>query len=250
MKFDGKKFAEEIIAKLPKKEAKLAIFLDSNNISGAKYVEKKIEAGKQLGVEFLIYTSPQPSPKLGEGDPAKLEGEVLRLNNDPTVTGIMIQLPFPNSQELINLIDPEKDVDGLREGSLYLPAAVLAVQKVLSAQCSVLRDKKICVVGARGFVGRKLMQVYPNAVGMDKEDFDPEKIKDFDVVISATGQAGLIKEVKTGAICVDLGFPKGDFSPEVALKASFFTPVPGGVGPVTVACLFENLFCQNVPVKK
>ena len=60
MKFDGKKFAEEIISKLPKKKAKLAIFLDSNNISGAKYVEKKIEAGKQLGVEFLIYTHPSP----------------------------------------------------------------------------------------------------------------------------------------------------------------------------------------------
>ncbi|MEK7198960.1 MAG: hypothetical protein AAB212_03445 [Bacteroidota bacterium] len=76
---------------------------------------------------------------------------------------------------------------------------------------------------------------------MDKEDFDPSTLLRADVIISATGQAGLIKAVKDGAICIDLGFPKGDFDPELAQKASFFTPVPGGVGPVTVACLFENL---------
>ena len=78
--------------------------------------------------------------------------------------------------------------------------------------------------------------------GMDKENFDPEKIKEFDVIISVTGQPGLIKEVKEDAVCIDLGFPRGDFDPECNRRASFFTPVPGGVGPVTVACLFENLF--------
>ena len=78
---------------------------------------------------------------------------------------------------------------------------------------------------------------------MDKDDFDPSTLLRADVVISATGQAGIIKPdmIKEGVIAIDVGYPKGDFDPEVAKKASFFTPVPGGVGPVTVAMLFANL---------
>jgi methylenetetrahydrofolate dehydrogenase (NADP+)/methenyltetrahydrofolate cyclohydrolase len=226
MIFDGKAFAEEIISKLPHKtclpagrKPKLAIFLDPNNVSGAKYVERKMKLAIRLGVEVVMN---------------KIDGDE---------TGIMVQLPHPNAKELIAQIPPEKDVDGLKEDSKFLPAAVHAVQTVLSAKCQVL-GKTICIVGSKGFIGRKLMKVLGirySVFGMDKEDFDPEKIKEFDIVISATGQEGLIKDIKAGAVCIDLGFPKGDFDPKVAEKASFFTPVPGGVGPVTVACLFENL---------
>jgi len=232
MIFDGKEFAEEIIAKLPRKKAKLAIFLSDDNVSGARYVKIKTEVAKRLNVEFSIFNLQFSN---------NFQDLIFKLNNDPEITGIMIQLPFPNSEELIKLINPKKDVDGLREDSLYLPAVVRAVQKVLSTQCSVLRDKMICVVGSKGFVGKNLIKFYPNAVGMDKEDYDANRIKDFDIIISATGNPGLIKEIKEGAMCIDLGFPKGDFDPSIALRASFFTPVPGGIGPVTVAMLFANL---------
>lgn len=219
MTFDGKKFAEEIISKLPKKKAKLAIFLDPENVSGAKYVQKKMEMARRLGVEVVVNRT--------DGDE----------------NGIMVQMPHPDAENLIAQIPPEKDVDGLREDSPYQPAVVRAVISVLSAQCSVLWDKKICVIGCNGFVGRKLMQAFPDAVGMDKEDFDPERSRRADVVISCTGRAGLIKPdmVKDGVVAIDIGYPKGDFDPEVAKKASFFTPVPGGVGPVTVVMLFANL---------
>ena len=237
MVFDGKKFAEGIIAKLPKKKAKLAIFLDPDNVSGAKYVEKKIQLAERLGVELKILNSKSEISN---------KSQIQNLNQDPGITGIMIQLPFPNSQELINLIDPKKDVDGLRNDSPYLPAVVRAVKEVLLSLQEDLLQKKMVVVGCKGFVGQKLLKVLGfrfQVLGMDKDDFDPEKIKSADVIISTTGQAGLIKSkmVKPGVIAIDVGYPKGDFDPQVAAKASFFTPVPGGVGPVTVVMLFQNL---------
>ncbi len=225
MIFDGKKFAEEIIAKLPKKKAKLAIFLDQKNASGAKYVQKKIELAKRLGVEIVMN---------------KVDG---------SEDGIMVQLPHLDAENLIAKIPPEKDVDGLREDSLYQPAVVRAVCEILghSLKDYPFWSKRIILVGAKGFVGRRLMRGLPNAIGMDKDDFDPSALLGADVVISATGQAGIIKPemVKEGVIAIDVGYPRGDFDPEVAQKASFFTPVPGGVGPVTVACLFANLLGVN-----
>lgn len=173
---------------------------------------------------------------------ANIKSQIEKLNKDETVTGIMIQLPLGFGildLDIASGIACEKDVDGLRKDSPFLPAAVLAVKKILTQTGS------ICIVGSKGFIGRKLMQIYPNAIGMDKENFDSEKIKEFDIVISATGQEGLIKDIKEGAVCIDLGFPRGDFSPECNRRASFFTPVPGGVGPITVACLFENLLLQS-----
>ncbi len=219
MKFDGKKFAEEIIAKLPKRKTKLAIFLDPENASGAKYVQKKIELAKRLGVEIVMN----------------------RIDGDED--GIMVQLPHPNAKELISQIPPEKDVDGLKEDSLYLPAVVRAVKEVLLGLQEDLLQKKIVVVGEKGFVGRKLMQVFPDAVGMDKDDFDIEKLKTADIIISATGQKDLIDSdmVRDGFIAIDVGYPDAEFTPSALAKASFYTPVPGGVGPVTVAMLFANL---------
>ena len=108
MIFDGKKFAEEIIAKLPRRKAKLAIFLDPENASGAKYVQKKIELAKRLGVEIVMN---------------KVDG---------SEDGIMVQLPHPDAEKLIAKIPPEKDVDGLREDSLYQPAVVRAVREILN----------------------------------------------------------------------------------------------------------------------
>lgn len=243
MVFDGKKFAEEIISKLPKKHAKLAIFLDSSNISGAKYVERKIAVAERLGVEVEVTMTNSQIPM--NIQVTNIKSQIDKLNNDETVTGIMIQLPLGFGHldlDIASGIAREKDVDGLREDSKFLPAAVRAVREILRSNIQDLGS--ICVVGSKGFIGRKLMQIYPSATGMDKENFDPEKIKEFDVIISVTGQPGLIKEVKEDAVCIDLGFPRGDFDPSTALRASFFTPVPGGVGPVTVACLFENLLSQ------
>ena len=139
MKFDGKKFAEEIIAKLPRRKAKLAIFLDPGNVSGARYVRKKIELAERLGVEIVMN---------------KIDG---------SEDGIMVQLPHPRAKELIANIPPKKDVDGLREDSSFMPAVVRAVVAILNEAQRTRRDLvRLAVVGSRGFVGRKLMKVLGN----------------------------------------------------------------------------------------
>lgn len=239
MIFDGKAFAQDLISKLPHKKAKLAIFLSEDNISGARYVKIKTEVAKRLGVEVEVTMTNSQIPM--NIQVSNFKSQIEKLNNDESVTGIMIQLPFPNSEELIKLIDPEKDVDGLRNDSLFLPAVVLAVKKILESRIQHLGS--MCIVGSKGFVGKNLMKLYPSAIGMDKEDFNPEILRTADVVISAVGSPSLITcdMVKSGVIIIDVGFPHGDVEEKVREKASFFTPVPGGIGPVTVVCLFENL---------
>lgn len=209
---------------MPKKKAKLAIFLDPSNVSGAKYVEKKVEAGKRLGVEIVMN---------------KIDGDE---------DGIVVQLPHPRAKELIANIPPEKDVDGLREDSPFVPAVVRAVVEILgySSKGLTLQGltlQRVAVVGAKGFVGRRLMRVLPNAMGMDKDDFSSEKLKTADIIISTTGQKEIIdgSMVKDGFVAIDVGYPDPEFTPDALAKASFYTPVPGGVGPVTVAMLFKNL---------
>lgn len=231
MVFDGRKFASDLEKSTAKcitslsKSLKLASIYDQASPGAVRYTEIKERKAKELGVEFEKYN---------EIDAGLIE----KLNRDPGVNGIMIQLPFANSEELIKLIGPKKDVDGLREDSPYKAAVVRAVREIVGEV-----EGRVVVVGSKGFVGRKLMQEFPTAVGMDKDDFDPSALLRADVVISATGQAGLIKPemVKDGVVAIDLGYPRGDFDPSTALRASLFTPVPGGVGPVTVAMLYKNL---------
>lgn len=216
--FAGNKFARGVIAKLPKRKAKLAIFLDSGNISGAKYVAKKMQLARRLGVEIAMN---------------KVDG---------SEDGIIVQLPHPDAKELISQIPPEKDVDGLRDGSPFKPAVVRAVLAILTEAKRIgFNPIRLAVVGGKGFVGSRLVKEL-NCSGFDI-GVDLHQLKDFDAVISCTGQPGLVKPemVKAGVVVIDVGYPQGDFDPKVAEKASFFTPVPGGIGPVTVAMLFANL---------
>jgi methylenetetrahydrofolate dehydrogenase (NADP+)/methenyltetrahydrofolate cyclohydrolase len=183
------------------------------------------------------------------------------LNLDNTVYGIMIQMPLPVSldekhDQIVNLINPEKDVDGLREDSSFLHPTSKAVIDILheaeknSEVSQYVKDSplRIVVVGATGMVGKPLVKEL-NEEGYDviecntkTKDLGAETVKG-DVVISATGIQSLIKGdmVKENSILIDVGSPKGDFSPVALDKSAFYTPVPGGVGPVTIACLLENL---------
>lgn len=237
--FDGRGYAKEIEEQLIDevksfvekhgRRPKLVTVMDSNNLSSVAYTKVKEKFAERIGVEFEVFEEP----------------EIEKWNKDKTVDGIMIQLPYPNSQFLIDIIDINKDVDGLREDSLFLPATVCAVVEIVKV-AGVKEADKIVVVGNRGEVGKRLEKVL-RANGMDKEDFDSSALLGAHVAISCTGVAGLIKSdmVREGVVAIDVGYPKGDFDPGVAEKASFFTPVPGGVGPVTVAMLFKNLINAN-----
>lgn len=264
--FDGRGYARKLTEELKAKIAsngrklKLVTILNPEDRGSVVYTNLKAKKAEELGIEFQKY-------QFSIYNFRAISNLIDELNNDRTVDGIMIQLPFGGDQEkeLINLIDPKKDVDGLREDSLHIPATVRAVLEILAESLKLLvvsGKLSVVVVGAKGEVGRGLIKrllvigcklsvdskTYELEVeGMGREDFDEEKIKAADVVISCTGQVGLIRPdmVKEGVIVIDVGYPGGDFAPEVKERTAFYTPVPGGVGPVTVVMLFANLVKIN-----
>lgn len=185
-----------------------------------------------------------------------------KLNNDNSVNGIMIQLPLPkrfsvsDKKKLINTIDSKKDVDGMRDDSRYLTPAVKAVLEAMKeaeihTRQPMAKDTPytVAVVGAKGFIGKKLVKVLEEmgyqVEGVDVETKDLKlKTDKADILISATGRKGIIKKdmVKQDSVVIDVGAPYGDVQfKEVSTKASFITPVPGGIGPVTISFLLTNL---------
>jgi len=244
--FDGKKLAFEITKELEMKVAglnkkkgrrlKLVTIYNPDHEPSRVYSNIKQKKAEEIGVEF-------EKVPVGGMTVEQISRIIGKLNLDLSVDGVMVQLPLgtANDKELIDQIDPKKDVDGLRANSVIVPATVRAVLKILG-ELSEQNNSKVLVVGNLGLVGARLQKEL-GCEGMDKHNFDSEKIKSFYVVIGCTGEAGLIKAemVKQGVVAIDVGYPVGDFEPDVADSASFLTPVPGGVGPVTVAMLFANL---------
>jgi methylenetetrahydrofolate dehydrogenase (NADP+)/methenyltetrahydrofolate cyclohydrolase len=176
--------------------------------------------------------------------------EINKANTDDSISGILVQLPIKGidreeTDNILATINPSKDIDGLNPKSSFVPAVVAAVETVLE-KINLSREKSVAVVGFAGQTGSRLydrlLEIGYVVSGFDLGD-DLNGLIDFDVVISCTGVIGLVKPemVKGGFVGIDLGYPKGDISVEAANKASFITPVPGGVGPLTIVSLFENL---------
>lgn len=250
MIFDGKGEAEKIRLELMasgklKGKSLLIISCEAGSSFAGQtrestYVRLKREMGERLGVAVK-------TQKLKNSRQIK---EKLESKEIEEYDGILVQLPVfgadrEETQEILDLIPKEKDVDGLNRSSGFRPAAVLAVFHCLE-KAGVEKGRRIGIVGSEGMVGSRLMRNLLEAgyscLGFDKGD-DLSGLLVCDTIISAVGICGLIKPemVREGVVAIDLGFPKGDFDPDVETKASFFTPVPGGVGPLTVISLFENL---------
>ncbi len=172
----------------------------------------------------------------------------------------MVQMPLPvelqkYKTEIIYKIKVDKDVDGMRQDSEFLHPTSKAVMEIINiAQKYLGKKKRVCVVGSKGMVGapltKELKKEGYTVTEIGSKTLDVTKfIKSAEIVISATGKPGIIKPnmVTNGVIIIDVGSPHGDVEPEVVKKASFFTPVPGGVGPVTISCLLDNLLqaCQK-----
>jgi methylenetetrahydrofolate dehydrogenase (NADP+)/methenyltetrahydrofolate cyclohydrolase len=205
------------------------------------YVRLKREMGERLGVKVMVRFVVNT---------VQLKEEIRMVNEDKTVDGILVQLPIKGAEKeevekILGMIEPKKDIDGLNPISGFVPAVVLAVEKVME-KFSVDKKQEIAVVGALGQVGRRLTErlrlLGYNVGGFDIMD-DLSKLKMYDVIIGSTGVGGLITKdmVKEGFVGIDLGYPKGDFSKEAWEKASKITPVPGGVGPLTIVSLYMNL---------
>lgn len=229
----------------------LATLLIGSDPASILYTNMKKKFIESLGCQVDIYNLTE-NVKLED-----LKLLIKTLNEDETVHGIMIQMPLPEMLKdfrlkILDLISKEKDVDGLQEDSKFLHPTSKAVMEVLAL--AIYETKidviTVCIVGNRGMVGKPLVKEFKKLgyiVLEANSDTDIETLQGLtlqaDAIVSTTGKMNLItpEMVKEDAIVIDVGSPHGDVMSSVANKASFFTPVPGGVGPVTITCLAENL---------
>ena len=230
---------------------KLAIILIGNNEASNIYVKKKKELCESVGIEceILAYNT------ITEEELIKI---IDKLNKDETVTGIMIELPLPkqfDNERIINLIDPNKDVDGLVTNNLVIPCTALAVLTILDYYSINLINKKVILIGYSALIGKPLEKYFlKNNISVDVCNTKTLDLKEHtikgDIIITATGVYNLLKEdmIKDGTVVIDCGIIKkdnklyGDSDFEnIKNKTSLITPVPNGVGPVTTAMVIKNL---------
>jgi len=259
--FDGRRFAAEKEISLQNRVLglkargvypKLASIIVGEDPASVLYVNLKKKAAERIGAELDIYRIPEK---------VKLDDLILlidTLNTDKTVQGIMIQLPLPgeisnHKSQITNSIAPAKDVDGLRSDSIFLHPTSKAVMDILrlALKARPLKQEglRVVVIGATGMVGTPLVkelkiQGYKVIECDTKTPTLKGETLQGDIVISCAGVPNLIMDdmVKPGAIVIDVGSPRGDVDFDLVVKiASFITPVPGGVGPVTISSLLENL---------
>ena len=235
---------------------KLVIFYSSKSPVTETYMRLKENYGADILVEV----------ERREVEISKLKEEIQKANIDEDIHGIIVQLPLENkngeklskneTEAILSEISKEKDVDGLNGGN-FIPATAQAINWLLAGYNISLENKKIAVVGQGKLVGAPLSKMFEDS-GVDVSKFDElnssdmkEKLKDFDVVITAVGKPGLITSemLKNKAVVVDAGTAsengkiKGDVEDSVReLREDLTTtPIKGGVGPLTVASLIDNV---------
>ena len=240
---------------------KLAVVLVGDDPASLTYIRQKEKVARQTGVDFELYKFGQDVTK------KELVGSLKQIQKNKAVSGLIIQLPIPERlycPEVLNAIKPQVDVDFLSEPSLGkilmgtneieppTPGSILTILRDLNID---LNGKDITIVGMGTLVGKPLSMLLEHAgasiITCNSQTKDiPGKCRQADIVISCVGKKDLIRGdmVKNGAIVIDAGFSYvggksyGDINfAEVSQKASFVTPTPGGVGPVTVALLISNV---------
>lgn len=254
---------------------RLAVVQVGSHEAAQSYVRGQQRGAERWGIELVV----QPVPP--EGGERAVRKALRQLNDDATVTGILLALPLPagmNARALQQVLDPRKDVEGVHPenlgGCLYgrlglLPCTALACMALVQESGVALRGKDAVVVGHSEIVGKPvaLLLLAQDASVSVCHKFTQglaERTRQADVLVVAVGKAGLVTPamVKPGAVVVDVGINAvpdasaaggvrivGDVDPAVAQVAGALTPVPGGVGPVTVAMLMRNaiLAARGVP---
>jgi methylenetetrahydrofolate dehydrogenase (NADP+)/methenyltetrahydrofolate cyclohydrolase len=262
---NGKVTRDQILDDLKKKVAKLkakptlAIVLVGDDPASVIYVREKEKAARKIGINFRLVKKPL---SIKQSD---LEKAINDLNSDPKVKGIVIQKPLPKSvddEKIDRLVLPEKDVDGLNPASCFYPTTAKGVLKLLKKAKTKLEDADTVVIGRSKLSGlpTALLLLGENAtvtICHSKTRDLREKTSKADILVAAVGVPKLITAdmVKNGVVVIDVGINRmvtsdnrqvtrivGDVDFEnVKKKASFITPVPGGVGPMIVAGLMINL---------
>jgi len=262
MTIDGNKIAEKILnnlkEKIQEKKLKLGlavVWVGSNEISRV-YVEKKKETAQKIGIGFELFNFPK---EIFQSDLAE---KVEEISQKEDIAGVVIQLPLPSqidTDEILKCVSKEKDVEGFV--SENLSPIVLAVEEILKEYSVFLKDKKIVLVGRGKLVGQPvakwLKKQNIDFEVVDKDSQNINKLQEADIIISGAGVPNLIKKnmVKEGVVIIDAGTCKVDGKTvgdvdfkNVCDKAQCITPCIGGIGPVTVACLFKNLVKINLKI--
>lgn len=267
---DGKKVSlilkDELINKINKldKKLKLVVISVGNDEASRVYVGQKEKKALEVGINFLNLHF----DNIKEEDLIK---EIDKLNKDKDVTGIIVQLPLPdylNKNNILNSILPLKDVDGLTNSNLIklikneeglLPCTPKGVISLIDYYKIDLIGKRVVIIGRSELVGIPLFHLLlrKNATVTlchSKTKNLIDYTKNADLIISAVGKKDLITSdmIKNNVILIDVGINRfnnklyGDINSECLEKSSLMTPVPGGVGPMTVISLMENVYLANI----
>ena len=271
---DGKALAAQVRAELARRVAKMreagrTVRLDSVLVAGDEaagiYAHRQAQSCREVGIEHVLHRLP------ANAQYEDIAGRVLLLNTDEAVHAIMVHLPLPegvDAEAIQALVAVEKDVEGVNPANIgnvvygrrsLLPCTALAVMEMIESTGVVLPGSTCVVVGASNIVGKPvvvlLMRDEATVISTNKYTRDLAAMtQSADVLISAAGVPGLITQsmVKPGAVVIDVGInrvpgPEGAMKTvgdvafaEVAEVAGHLSPVPGGVGPMTVAMLLRN----------
>ncbi|MBU0548020.1 MAG: bifunctional 5,10-methylenetetrahydrofolate dehydrogenase/5,10-methenyltetrahydrofolate cyclohydrolase [Candidatus Omnitrophica bacterium] len=267
---EGKAVAEEIKKKIKnqvqdlKQAPVLASILVGDNSAAAAYVKSQAKAAENLSIVYKLF---QLDKDITE---QVLIDLILKLNVDKAVDGIIIQMPLPAAidyKKISQFIAPEKDIEGMHPENIgkilfgkakLIPCTVASIMELINSGGIDLYGKEVVVVGHSEIVGKplalllldKFATVTVCHIGTSKAGKLEEHVRGAEILIVAVGKAGLVKGewIKEGAVVIDVGINRvadkivGDVEFEAAEKrASYITPVPGGVGPLTVTMLMRNL---------
>ena len=264
---EGNSVANQIIENITKElslasvKPRLDIFQLGDNPQSSKYIDMKIKQASVVGINIVLHKYPEDVSELS------ILSEINDLNNSPQVNGIMVQLPLPtkfNTSVILNKIDPKKDVDGLTSANLgklfsnekdvIMSATTRAVDSLLNHYSINVEGLDVVVLGSSIEVGLPTSALMINKkatvtiCNLNTRNIN-EKIQEADLLICATGTPGLVNvsNIKHGAIIIDIGFTivEGKIFGDVDRKgmeyvARALSPVPGGIGPITIACLLQN----------
>ena len=265
---DGKSLSLKILddikekTALLKKRPGLSVILIGNNPASSIYVKNKEKQALNAGFNSIVYKLPETASK------GELLSLINNLNNDEDIDGILLQLPLPkhlNPYDFLDKIDPKKDVDGfhpvnagkllLNENPYAVPCTPKGIIRLLDEYKIQIEGKNAVIIGRSNIVGKPLSMLLLNknatvTIAHSKTKNLSEIAKNADILISATGCADMVTKdiVKEGAAVIDVGIIRdenGKLRGDVDFNnikdiAGFITPVPGGVGPMTIAMLMEN----------
>jgi methylenetetrahydrofolate dehydrogenase (NADP+) / methenyltetrahydrofolate cyclohydrolase len=286
MILDGKKLAEQVRAQVAENAAAfsakhgrapgLEVVLVGDDPASQVYTRNKEKAAREVGIRGVLHTLPTTTTE------SELLALIDRLNRDETVDGILVQLPLPKGiteQRVLDAVRPDKDVDGfhpvnaglLASGRASLvPCTPRGSMKLIALSNVPLSGARAVVVGRSNIVGKPMAQLLlaesaTVTIAHSKTKDLPAVCREADVLVVAVGRAEMVRGdwIKAGATVIDVGINRidagngktrlvGDVAyDEAKERAGAITPVPGGVGPMTIACLLENtLLAANTRVRR